>query len=58
MMNTQLTLPMLLRRARSAYDGRLMLMKGPEAAVHHPHPSDRVFRDLDPQAATVRNVRE
>ncbi len=39
--------PSLLERARSAYDGGLMLMKGPEVAARYPHPSDRYFRDLD-----------
>jgi len=39
--------PMLLRRARAAYDGELMLMKGPEVAAHYRHPSDRGFHDLD-----------
>ncbi len=33
--------PLLLRRARAAYDGELMLMKGPEVAARYPHPSDR-----------------
>jgi hypothetical protein len=39
--------PLLLRRARDAYDGELMLMKGPEAAAHYLEPSDRAFYDLD-----------
>jgi hypothetical protein len=39
--------PLLLDRARSAYDGRLVLMKGPEAAARYPDPSVRRFRDLD-----------
>jgi hypothetical protein len=37
----------VLRRMRLAYDGTLMLMKGPEAAAHHLHPETRYFRDLD-----------
>ncbi len=37
----------LLERCRAAYDGQLMLMKGPEAAAWYRHPSDRCFRDLD-----------
>jgi hypothetical protein len=37
----------ILGKARSAYDGGLMLMKGPEVAAHYPVPSDRPFRDLD-----------
>jgi Uncharacterised nucleotidyltransferase len=39
--------PVLLERARAAYDGRLLLMKGPEVAAGYAHPADRVFRDLD-----------
>jgi hypothetical protein len=39
--------PVLLERARAAYDGRLMLMKGLEVAAHYRHPVDRAFRDLD-----------
>ena len=37
----------LLGKARSAYDGALMLMKGPEVAARYPVPSDHPFRDLD-----------
>ncbi len=40
--------PVLLRRARAAYNGELMLMKGPEVAAHYRHRSDRGFHDLDP----------
>jgi putative nucleotidyltransferase-like protein len=39
--------PMLLERARSAYDGELLLLKGPEVAARYAEPSDRFFRDLD-----------
>lgn len=39
--------PALLKRARDAYDGRLMLMKGAEVAAAYPDPSMRYFRDLD-----------
>lgn len=39
--------PVLLERVRHAYDGRLLLMKGPEAAAWYREPSDRFFRDLD-----------
>jgi Uncharacterised nucleotidyltransferase len=42
-----LTVPEVLRRVRAAYDGSLMLMKGPEVAACYPHPSDRAFCDLD-----------
>jgi Uncharacterised nucleotidyltransferase len=37
----------VLGKARSAYGGDLMLMKGPEVAAHYPVPSDRPFSDLD-----------
>ena len=39
--------PVLLKRAVAAYDGKLMLMKGPELAAHYPDPEIRPFRDLD-----------
>ena len=39
--------PVLLKRARAAYSGELMLMKGPEVASYYREPSDRPFRDLD-----------
>ena len=39
--------PVLLRRARAAYGGELMLMKGPEVAACYRHPSDRGFHDVD-----------
>ena len=39
--------PMVLKRARAAYEGRLMLMKGPEVAARYPTPAARRFRDLD-----------
>jgi hypothetical protein len=37
----------LLERARAAYGGKLMLMKGPEAAARYRDPGDRFFCDLD-----------
>ena len=37
----------ILAKARSAYGGALMLMKGPEVAAHYPVSSDRPFRDID-----------
>jgi len=37
----------LLERARAAYGGKMMLMKGPEVAAHYRHPSDRFYSDLD-----------
>ena len=42
-----LAAPALLERARAAYDGPLMLIKGPEVAACYPEPSARHFRDLD-----------
>lgn len=39
--------PMVLKRARAAYGGRLMLMKGPEVAARYPTPGSRRFQDLD-----------
>jgi hypothetical protein len=42
-----LSAPTLLRRVRSAYDGRLLLIKGPELAACYPRPQLRPFIDLD-----------
>jgi hypothetical protein len=42
-----LSAPTLLRRVRSAYDGRLMLFKGPELAAGYPRRELRPFIDLD-----------
>lgn len=42
-----LGVPVLLRRIREAYDGTLILMKGPEAAARYPDPALRQFCDLD-----------
>jgi hypothetical protein len=42
-----LCVPVLLRRIRAAYDGTLILMKGPEAAARYPDPALRPFCDLD-----------
>ena len=39
--------PFILRKARSAYGGAIILMKGPEVAAYYPVPSDRPFCDLD-----------
>lgn len=36
-----------LRAAREAYDGRLVLMKGPEVAARYPVSTDRPFSDVD-----------
>jgi hypothetical protein len=42
-----LTTPILLERARAAYDGTVLLMKGPEVAARYPDPALRPFKDLD-----------
>ena len=39
--------PAVLERARSAYDGPMALLKGPELAARHRDPALRPFRDLD-----------
>lgn len=52
-----LTAPRLLDRVRSAYDGPLLLVKGPEVAARYPDPVLRSFRDLDvlvPDASGVQ----
>jgi hypothetical protein len=43
----QLMVPALLERLRASCEGPLVLMKGPEVAVHYPDPALRPFRDLD-----------
>lgn len=42
-----LATPTLLERARAAYDGTMLLMKGPEVAARYPDPALRFFKDLD-----------
>jgi hypothetical protein len=42
-----LSAPALLRRVRDAYDGRLVLIKGPELAAAYPSRELRPFIDLD-----------
>ena len=42
-----LAVPALLRRARAAYDGPLMVMKGAEVALRYPDPTVRPFWDVD-----------
>jgi Uncharacterised nucleotidyltransferase len=44
---TDLAVAPLLGRAREAYDGRLVLLKGPEVALDYPDPGMRPFGDLD-----------
>jgi hypothetical protein len=42
-----LAAPALLQRARAAYDGSLMVMKGPEVALRYPDTTLRPFKDVD-----------
>lgn len=42
-----LAAPTLLEKVRCAYDGRVMVMKGPEVAARYPEPGLRPFTDLD-----------
>jgi Uncharacterised nucleotidyltransferase len=42
-----LAVPALLRRARAAYGGQLMVMKGPEIALRYPDPALRPYTDVD-----------
>jgi Uncharacterised nucleotidyltransferase len=49
-----LAAPVVLKRARDAYDGPLMLMKGPEVAAEYPDPLRRPFMDLDLLAGDPR----
>ncbi|HWC25365.1 MAG TPA: nucleotidyltransferase family protein [Solirubrobacteraceae bacterium] len=42
-----LAAPVVLARARAAYDGPLVLMKGPEIAARYPDPALRPFWDVD-----------
>lgn len=44
---TALVTPIVLERARAAYDGPMLLMKGLEVATLYPDPTLRPFRDLD-----------
>lgn len=43
----ELAVRVLLSRAREAYDGRLVLHKGPEVGLDYPDPGLRPYRDLD-----------
>lgn len=46
-MASELAVPVVLERARAAWDGRLVLVKGPELALDYPAPRCRRFWDLD-----------
>jgi Uncharacterised nucleotidyltransferase len=43
----ELAATFVLQRARAAYDGRIVLMKGLEVATYYPESGLRPFRDLD-----------
>jgi len=45
--NAATAAPLLLGHARAAYDGRLVLIRGPEVAAYYPDPALRPFKDLD-----------
>jgi hypothetical protein len=42
-----LAVPILLQRAMAAYDGPMMVLKGPEVAALYPDPALRPFGDID-----------
>jgi hypothetical protein len=42
-----LTAPVLLQRVRDAYDGPLLVLKGPEVAARYPDAALRAYSDLD-----------
>jgi hypothetical protein len=42
-----ITAPILLERVRAAYDGTIVLIKGPEVAARYPDPALRSFGDVD-----------
>lgn len=42
-----LTAPLVLERLRAAYDGRVVVFKGPEVGTHYPDPTLRAFGDID-----------
>jgi len=43
----ELTAPVVLTAARAAWDGRLVVMKGPEVALRYPARATRPYSDLD-----------
>jgi Uncharacterised nucleotidyltransferase len=54
-----LAAPVLLERVRAAWDGPLLLFKGPEAAARYPDAALRGFKDLDllvPDAEAVQRA--
>lgn len=42
-----LTAPLVLERVRTAWPGRVAVMKGPELAARYPSPQTRAYSDLD-----------
>lgn len=42
-----LAVPLVLEKAREAFDGQMVVMKGPEAAAAYPDPLARPYRDID-----------
>jgi len=56
-----LAVPILVERVRSAYDGPIVVVKGPEVASYYPNPGLRPFGDLDllvPDAAAAQAALE
>src|SRR5690242_7542951 len=53
----RLVVPALLARIREAYDGPLLLMKGPELISHYPDQARRL-RDLDLLAGDAQRAQE
>ena len=56
-----LAAPVLLRRIRDAWDGPLVVMKGPEVAARYPREGLRAFGDVDvlvPDAASAQRALE
>jgi hypothetical protein len=51
-----LTAPVLLQRVRDAYDGPLVVLKGPEVAARYPDVALRAYSDLDLLAANPREA--
>jgi hypothetical protein len=51
-----LATPSVLKRIRAAYDGELLLLKGPEVASTYPDPVLRQYGDLDLLAADSRSA--
>ena len=54
-----LTVPRVLARVRTAYDGAILLFKGPEASAVYPDPVCRPFGDVDilvPNAAELQRA--